>query len=61
MSLHQSLNCHRIAHAQWMLSTTDHKVIEIALDAGFGSVSRFYANFKSACGISPSQYRARGR
>jgi len=50
---------HRISHAQRLLATTDDKVLAVALDSGFGSVSRFNAAFKSACGCSPREYRAR--
>jgi len=47
----------RLGHAQMLLATTDMKVLQIALEAGFGSASRFYAVFKSACGMAPSEYR----
>jgi AraC-like DNA-binding protein len=47
----------RLAHAQMQLATTDRKVLDIALEAGFGSASRFYAVFKDAFGISPNYYR----
>lgn len=47
----------RLGHAQMLLATTDMKVLRVALDAGFGSASRFYAVFKTSCGMSPSEYR----
>ena len=50
---------HRISHAQRLLATTGDKILKVALDSGFGSVSRFNAAFKSACGCSPREYRAR--
>jgi AraC-like DNA-binding protein len=50
---------HRISHAQRLLATTDDKILAVALDSGFGSVSRFNAAFKSACGCSPREYRSR--
>jgi AraC-like DNA-binding protein len=49
---------HRIMHAQRELVTTDAKVLKVALDAGFGSLSRFNAAFKAYCGCSPREYRA---
>jgi AraC-like DNA-binding protein len=48
---------HRISHAQRLLLTTDAKVLDIALESGFGSLSRFYAAFTEACGQSPREYR----
>lgn len=53
------LTQHRISHAQRLLATTRDKILSIALDSGFGSVSRFNAAFKTACGCSPREYRAR--
>lgn len=53
------LTQHRISHAQRLLATTRDKILSIALDSGFGSVSRFNAAFRSACGCSPREYRAR--
>jgi AraC-like DNA-binding protein len=54
---------HRIMHAQRELVTSDAKILQVALDAGFGSLSRFNAAFRSFCGCSPREYRAmhRGR
>ena len=48
----------RIAHAQLYLATTESNVLDIALEAGFGSASRFYAVFKRELGISPTEYKA---
>jgi AraC-like DNA-binding protein len=53
------LTQHRISHAQRLLATTRDKILAIALDSGFGSVSRFNAAFKTNCGCSPREYRAR--
>jgi YesN/AraC family two-component response regulator len=47
----------RIYEAQKLLITTERKVIDIALDAGFGSVSNFYIAFNRICGKTPSEYR----
>jgi len=47
----------RVAAAQRLLAVTDAGVLEIALDCGFGSSSRFHAAFKDACGQSPREYR----
>jgi len=47
----------RIAQAQRLLATTDEKIIEVALNSGFGTPSRFYEAFERACGCTPSTYR----
>lgn len=51
------LTQHRIAHAQQLLVLTDQNVVEIGMEVGFASPSRFYRAFKSICGTSPHQYR----
>ena len=48
----------RISHAQRLLSTTDLKMLDIAFDSGFSSISSFYEVFKRVCKKTPSQYRA---
>jgi AraC-like DNA-binding protein len=48
---------HRVFHAQRLLTTTDNKIMDVALESGFGSLSRFNANFKEFCGVSPKSYR----
>jgi AraC-like DNA-binding protein len=48
---------HRITHAQRLLATTDDTILDVALDAGFQSLSRFNEAFKAACGCSPSEFR----
>jgi AraC family transcriptional regulator, melibiose operon regulatory protein len=48
---------HRIALAQQLLVTTDHDVLSIALQSGFGSSSQFYTVFKRLCGRAPRAYR----
>ncbi|MDK3156400.1 helix-turn-helix domain-containing protein [Kamptonema cortianum] len=51
------LTRHRVWHAQKLLATSDEKILNIALESGFGSLSRFYAAFASICGKSPRDYR----
>lgn len=58
LSLLEYLTQHRIAHAQRLLATTDLRIIDIALESGFGSQSRFYEAFGQICGQSPGAYRA---
>ncbi len=47
----------RIAEAQRLLLTTDATIVDVAHEAGFRSVSRFYASFAANCGRSPAAYR----
>ncbi len=51
------INQQRLAHAQLLLAATETTVLDIALEAGFGSASRFYALFKGALGMSPTEFR----
>jgi AraC family transcriptional regulator, melibiose operon regulatory protein len=51
------LTQHRVFHAQRLLVNTDANIMDIALESGFGSLSRFNANFKEFCGKSPKEYR----
>lgn len=57
----QYLNRQRVAHAQRLLVTTSDGVTDIALDAGFGSISRFYEAFNEATGLTPRAFRQRVR
>jgi AraC-like DNA-binding protein len=57
MSIWQYLIRLRLAQAQLLLLTTSKPVLTIALEAGFGSLARFYAAFTRECGTSPGEYR----
>ena len=48
----------RVAHAHRLLATTDQTVLEVAMEAGFTSASRFYATFQKITGQSPRAYRS---
>jgi AraC-like DNA-binding protein len=56
-TLNALITRHRIAHAQRQLVTTDERVLNIAHDSGFDSLSRFNRAFKQLAGITPRQYR----
>ena len=47
----------RTSHAQRLLATTSMKMLDIASDSGFSSISSFYEVFKRVCKKTPSQYR----
>jgi AraC-like DNA-binding protein len=59
MTLHQYLTLQRVAHAQRLLVTTERTIVNVALESGFQSVSRFYEAFKKQVGVSPRGYRLR--
>jgi AraC-like DNA-binding protein len=48
---------HRVAHAQRQLVTSDERIVNIAQDSGFDSLSRFNRAFKQLAGTTPRQYR----
>jgi len=56
-TLNRFVTDHRIHHAQRMLVTTDAKIIDVAFQSGFNSLSRFNAAFKALCGCTPRRYR----
>ncbi len=56
-SLVDYITQHRVMHAQRLLTLSDAKVLDVALDSGFGSLSRFYTAFQRACGQAPGSYR----
>lgn len=47
----------RIGAAMQSLRGSDHKILQIALECGFGDLSHFNRTFKQWVGISPSGYR----
>jgi two-component system, response regulator YesN len=49
----------RVRAACRLLQTTTLSMKEIASRAGFSSPSRFDRDFKTVCGVSPSEYRTR--
>ena len=51
------LNQLRLHHAKVALIDNNEKVITIALDSGFGSLSRFYEVFIADTGKTPQQFR----
>lgn len=59
LTILQYLTLQRLAHAQRLLLTSDTPIAEIALESGFGSLSRFYEAFQQQIGSSPRQFRLR--
>lgn len=52
---------YRVTHAQRLLIIGTSSILDVMYDAGFGSSSRFHEAFVRACGVSPRQFRRRGR
>ncbi|MGJ5813452.1 helix-turn-helix domain-containing protein [Paludibaculum fermentans] len=57
---HQFLLRQRLRRAALRLSTQPAKVVDIALDCGFGDVSNFNRNFRAEFGMSPRAWRKLG-
>lgn len=51
------LNARRLNYVANMLIHSDHGILDIAYEAGFQSISRFYHVFKEEFGCSPMRYR----
>ena len=47
----------RIAEAKRLLLQTEDKITEIAKQVGFENDKHFMKSFKTACGVSPSEFR----
>lgn len=58
MTLGEYLTEQRLSQAKRLLATTENKVVDIAFESGFNSVSRFYEVFEQNCGQTPREYRA---
>jgi AraC-like DNA-binding protein len=61
ISVVEYLTRYRLARAMQRLAETDDGVLDIALDCGFGSNSRFYEIFRQRTGTTPRQFRASTR
>lgn len=61
VSIKQHLTRTRLSHARMLLTESDAKIVSIALDSGFRTLSSFYTAFSAANGVSPAQYRKEAR
>jgi len=57
ISIKEQLTRTRLSHARMLLSETDEKILNVALDSGYKSLSSFYDLFRAANGVSPGRYR----
>lgn len=58
---HQFMLRTRLRGAAVRLATGDGKVVDVALETGFGDVSNFNRAFRAEFGVSPTTYRRRRR
>jgi AraC family transcriptional regulator, melibiose operon regulatory protein len=58
MTLIKYLTHHRLAHAKRLLATTGEKIVDVAFESGFNSVSAFNEAFRRSSGCSPREYRS---
>ena len=56
-SPHQYLIDYKLRYARNLLRSTDMKIIDIALSAGYSSASQFQTNFKNKYGLTPNNFR----
>lgn len=47
----------QIERAQELLRTTERGTVQIAADAGFGTVRSFFRAFRRSTGLTPTEYR----
>jgi AraC family transcriptional regulator len=59
VSPHQYILRARLRNAAVQLKTRRDKVLEVALDSGFGDLSNFNHAFRAEFGVSPTQFRTR--
>lgn len=57
---HQYLLRMRLRRAAIRLSTEPAKIVDIALDCGFGDISNFNRAFRAEFGVSPRVFRSKG-
>ena len=57
----QYINRVRLSAAMDLLLESDRKVLDIAFDTGFNSLSYFIGVFKQSVGCTPTEFRRRGR
>jgi AraC-like DNA-binding protein len=61
MSFRQKQAQVRLLRAQELLATTESKVVEVALESGYQSLSLFNFMFKRHFGVTPAKWRDQSR
>lgn len=60
-TIHEELQHTKVAEAKRLLAETDHKLLVVAVRAGFTHAAQLCNVFKTAVGLSPMQYRKAAR
>ncbi|MGA2108861.1 MAG: AraC family transcriptional regulator [Syntrophorhabdales bacterium] len=59
LNIFEYLKIVRMLRASIHLNTTDTKIISVAYECGYDSISSFFTDFKRTFGLSPGQFRSR--
>ena len=59
MNLRKLINSTRVEYAKGLLSKSDMKIIDIALECGFGGERSFYRAFYEILKLTPGEYRSK--
>lgn len=51
------INHYRVAQAALIIESTDKKLLEVAMDAGFNNLSYFVNQFKRDMGVTLSEFK----
>ena len=58
MPVYHYLREYRLEQAAVELSRSEKRVVDVAMDAGYDSASKFAAAFRERYGVTPSAFRA---
>ena len=58
---HQYLTDYKLHYAKNLLKSTDMKIIDVALSAGYSSISQFQTNFRIKYGLTPNEFRKQSK
>lgn len=59
MNLRKLINSTRVEYAKGLLSKSDMKIIDVALECGFGGERSFYRAFYEILKLTPGEYRSK--
>lgn len=54
---HEYLSDYKLRYARSLLRSTDIKILDVAMAAGYSTLSQFQLSFKKRFGVPPGQYR----
>jgi len=59
LSVFEYLRVFRMLRASIYINTTDMKILSVAYECGYESISSFFSDFKKVFGLSPAEFRSR--